>query len=337
MDKIFTFFFFAHTTKRCNIDILTIRLDGIIVEMKIQSHSLFNSFLQFLQYERRYSPHTILAYQKDLEQFFQFVEDFYDLNYLEDVKKSHVRSWIVELAGKDIVPRSINRKLSTLKTFFSFLIKQKKIEHNPMLSIVAVKTNKSKPSYVPGEHLELLFNNLNFSPDFKGQRDRMIISMFYQTGIRRSELIQLTWRAIDFGKLQLKVLGKGKKERIIPFSRLLATEIQHYLELRNAYFDSINSDHLFLTDKGNVLYPKFVYNLVKKYLSQITTIEQKSPHVLRHSFATHLLEHGADLNATKELLGHSSLAATQIYTHNSIERLKKVYELSHPAAKKKEE
>ncbi len=291
------------------------------------------SFVKFLEYEKRYSPNTILAYSKDIQQFFQFVETTYEETGENEITHYHIRAWVVDLLGKDIVNRSINRKLSTLNTYFRFLQQRKKVEKNPMLKVVSPKTHKRLPAYVPHEQMESLFFGMNFGNDYCGKRDQLMISMLYQTGMRRSELINLQLAAIDFDLQQFKVIGKGNKERVIPFGRLLKAEIKDYLEIRKEIFPEITLTYLFLTEKGKKLYPKLVYNVVKRYLSQITTLEQRSPHVLRHSFATHLLENGADLNATKDLLGHASLAATQIYTHNSIERLKQVYQQAHPAAK----
>ena len=236
-----------------------------------------------------------------------------------------------------ITPRSINRKLSTLKTYFKFLKRRKEIQENPMLKVIAPKVGKRLPVVVKEVELENLFEKINFGEGYAAVRDEMVMEMLYSTGMRRSELINLTPNDLDFFNDQVKVLGKGNKERLIPFARPLADRLKNYLEIRKDEFELGATGSLFLTAKGKKMYPKLVYNLVKKYLSQITTVEQRSPHVLRHSFATHLSNNGADLNAIKELLGHSSLAATQVYTHNSIEKLKRVYQQAHPKAKKKPE
>jgi len=294
-------------------------------------------FLKYLKLEKRFSSHTITAYQSDLLQLFAYLEETYDLTSILEVRHFHVRAWVVELMQNKVTPRSINRKLSTLKTFFKFLKRRKEIQENPMLKVIAPKVGKKLPVIVKEIELKNLFEKINFGEGYPAVRDEMVMEMLYSTGMRRSELINLTPNDLDFFNDQVKVLGKGNKERLIPFARPLANRLKNYLEIRHDEFALDATDSLFLTEKGKIMYPKLVYNLVKKYLSQITTVEQRSPHVLRHSFATHLSNNGADLNAIKELLGHSSLAATQVYTHNSIEKLKKVYQQAPPKAKKKSE
>lgn len=294
-------------------------------------------FLKYLELEKRFSAHTIKAYKSDLIQFFAYLEDIYSLTSILEVRHFHIRAWVVELMQNKITPRSINRKLSTLKTYFKFLKRRKEIQENPMLKVIAPKVGKRLPVVVKEIELENLFEKINFGEGYAAVRDEMVMEMLYSTGMRRSELINLTPNDLDFFNAQVKVLGKGNKERLIPFARPLSDRLKNYLEIRKDEFELGGTDFLFLTGKGKKMYPKLVYNLVKKYLSQITTVEQRSPHVLRHSFATHLSNNGADLNAIKELLGHSSLAATQVYTHNSIEKLKKVYQQAHPKAKKKSE
>lgn len=294
-------------------------------------------FLKYLELEKRFSTHTITAYKSDLLQFFAYLEEIYSLTSILEVRHFHIRAWIVELMQNKITPRSINRKLSTLKTYYKFLKRRKEIQENPMLKVIAPKVGKRLPVVVKEIELENLFEKINFGEGYAAVRDEMVMEMLYSTGMRRSELINLTPNDLDFFNDQVKVLGKGNKERLIPFARPLADRLKNYLEIRNDEFGLGATDSLFLTGKGKIMYPKLVYNLVKKYLSQITTVEQRSPHVLRHSFATHLSNNGADLNAIKELLGHSSLAATQVYTHNSIEKLKRVYQQAHPKAKKKSE
>ena len=291
-----------------------------------------STFLNFLEYEKRFSPHTIKAYRNDLDQFFTYLSEVYDITSVEKIKHTHIRSWVVDLMQKQTATRSVNRKLSTLKTYFKFLIRRKLIVQNPMLKIVAPKMGKRLPVFVDKNHLELLFDQIGFPADYPGKRNRTILEVLYQTGMRRAELIGLIIKDIDFSQHHIKVMGKGGKERLIPFGGALKLSLQEYLDQRNREFTSDYNSPLFLTNKGKKLYPKLVYNLVKRYLAKITTIEQKSPHVLRHSFATHLSDNGADLNAIKALLGHASLSATQIYTHNSIERLRKVYQKAHPKA-----
>lgn len=292
-----------------------------------------DTFIHFLEFEKRFSNHTIKAYQNDLDQFFAYLEKIYGLTSVVEVRHSHVRSWIVALMQDQITPRSINRKLSTLKTYFKFLIKRQHLAKNPMLKVIGPKVGKRLPVFVQQKHMDNLFDQIDFGEDFAGRRDKLILETLYNTGMRRAELIGLRLKDIDFVKNQFKVMGKGAKERLIPFGTHLAKSLQVYINIRNQEYPSLPENYLLLTNKGKTLYPKMVYNLVKQYLSLITTVEQKSPHVLRHSFATHLSDNGADLNAIKALLGHSSLAATQIYTHNSIEKLKTVYRQAHPKAK----
>lgn len=290
-------------------------------------------FLQYLQYEKRFSENTILAYRKDVEQFIAFLKETYSLALVNEVRHFHIRSWVIDLLEQGLTPRTIRRKLSTLKTYFRFLLKHKQIEENPMLKVVIPKVGKRLPVHVQEHEMAQLFERAAFTEDFPGQRDRTMLELLYATGMRRAELLGLRLQDVDFGQRVIRVLGKGKKERLIPFGTALREQLQAYLDVREATFPDNGEAHLLLTDKGAKLYPKFVYNTVKRYLSLVTTLEQRSPHVLRHSFATHLSNNGADLNAIKELLGHANLAATQIYTHNSIEKLKKVYQQAHPKAK----
>lgn len=290
-------------------------------------------FFQYLQYEKRFSPHTLTAYQTDLGQFIDFLKYTFDITSYEEVQHTHIRSWIVDLLGKKNTTRSINRKLSCLKTYFKFLRKQGAIENNPMAKVIAPKTGKRLPVFVNENKMELLFAEVDFGEGFAGLRNRLLMELLYCTGMRRSELISLKITDIDFSSNQIKVLGKGNKERLIPIARHLVGLLESYIHQRSFEELEVGNLYLLITDKGKQLYPGFVYNLVKKYLSAVTTLEQRSPHVLRHTFATHLSNSGADLNAIKELLGHSSLAATQVYMHNSIEKLKKVYAQAHPKAK----
>lgn len=292
------------------------------------------AFLQYLEFEKRFSPHTLAAYQSDLQQFSSFLNEVYDITSVNEVRHTQIRSWIVQLMKQNIQSRSINRKLSCLKTFFKYLQKRKLIDKNPMQKIVAPKMGKRLPAFVHQQKIDLLFKDIDFGEDYPGLRNRTIMELLYGTGIRRSELIGITVADIDLDQATLKVLGKGNKERMIPLSPHLREVLKEYLILREEHFGKSNLAPLLLTDKGRKMYPKMVYNTVKRYLSLVTTIEQRSPHVMRHSFATHLSDNGADLNAIKELLGHASLAATQVYTHNSIERLQEVYKKAHPKAEK---
>ena len=290
------------------------------------------AFTDYLVYEKRFSPHTVNAYQSDTDQFMIFLEDSYGLTSIVEVGPLHVRSWMVYLMEKGISPRAINRKLSCLKTFYRFLMKRGWVAQSPMGKIIAPKTGKALPVFIREEGLAQLLDDVVFTPDYRGVRDRVLLELLYLTGLRRAELIDLTPGAFDFHRMQLKVKGKGGKERIIPILPELARHVQDYLKVREGSFEQL-PPQLLLTDKGAPMYPKFVHNLVKRYLSIVTTEEKRSPHVLRHSFATHLSNQGADINAIKELLGHSSLAATQVYTHSAIEKLKEVYKLAHPKGK----
>jgi integrase/recombinase XerC len=287
-----------------------------------------DNFIQYLQYEKRFSPHTILAYSTDLSQFYNYLNTNYQVNNLQDINHSLIRSWIVSLMEQKVSPRSVNRKITTLKTFYKFLLRQKIVSDNPMLKIQSPKTSKRLPVFVEKEKMDVLLDNIEFGDDEEGIRNKLIIEMFYSTGMRLTELINLKSKNIDLNSNQLKVLGKRNKERVIPFSNELGNKIQLYMEIRKRKA----SETLFTSAKGKKMYEKFVYRIVNKYLSNVTTIDKKSPHVLRHTFATHMLNNGADLNAIKELLGHANLAATQVYTHNTVEKLKNVHKQAHPKA-----
>ena len=288
------------------------------------------SFLQYIRYEKRFSNHTILAYENDLKQFFNYLNSMYDITDPSLVTHSMIRSWIVDLMEKEISPRSVNRKLTTLKTFYKFLLRQGKISANPLIKVQSPKTSKRLPVFLEESKMELLFGEENFGKGFDATRDRLMLEIFYATGMRLSELIGLQDSSIDVYQCQVKVLGKRNKERIIPFTKKLKDLISEYMDTRNALVK--NAPSFFITDKGKKLYPKFVYRIVTSRLGTVTTLDKKSPHVLRHTFATHMLNRGADINSVKELLGHANLSATQIYTHNTIEKLKQVYKQAHPRA-----
>jgi integrase/recombinase XerC len=291
----------------------------------------FESFLSYLQHEKRYSPKTLIAYETDLIQFSDFLQLQYQTTKPEDVTHFMVRAFIIELIDKGVTPRSVNRKISTLKSFYKFLKKRELVTNNPMQKVISPKTSKRLPEYIEQKPMQTLLGHDLFTFDFPGQRDKLIIELFYNTGIRRDELINLKISDVNLGQQTLKVLGKGNKERIIPFNQKLAEIIKNYLELRKEMATN-EIPYLLLTDKGVKMYDRFVYSKVKHYLSIVTTADKRSPHVLRHTFATHLTNQGADLNAIKELLGHTSLAATQVYTHNNIQKLKDIYKKSHPKA-----
>ena len=290
------------------------------------------SFYKYLEFQKRFSTHTLLAYKTDLEQFHTFLNTKNGIDNIIEANHFHIRSWIVDMLQEKISPKSINRKLSCLNSFYKYLLQRSEIKINPMRKVQTPKENKRLPNYIKEENLDKLFNEIPFALDYEGLRDKAMLSTLYNCGLRRAELINMQISDLDLLKQELKVLGKRSKERIVPFGNDLTSILNDYLDIREKKFGSVDDDFLFVTSKGKKLYPKFVYNLVNKYLSKVTTNEKRSPHILRHSFATHLSNNGADLNAIKELLGHSNLAATQIYTHNSIEKLKEVYKQAHPKA-----
>jgi integrase/recombinase XerC len=290
------------------------------------------SFFQYLLVEKRYSSHTILSYKNDLEQFSAFLVVLGHSGSFSDVTSQEVRAWIVSMMENGLSAVTVHRKISCLRIFFRYLRKEGLVHHNPMDRIVLPKRSKKLPVFVAEESLDNLLDKFEFGDDFRGVRNRTIIEMLYLTGMRRAELIGLRNRDIDLDSSVLKVTGKRNKQRIIPVLESFKTRITEYSALRDQKFPAGNDDWFFLTDSGNKLYDKLVYNTVKGYLTMVTTIEKKSPHVLRHTFATHMLNHGADLNSIKELLGHANLSATQIYTHNTFEKLKEVYKQAHPRA-----
>jgi integrase/recombinase XerC len=298
--------------------------------MPIPEYPQLQSFLDHLKYERRYSQHTIIGYQTDLEQFFAFLASQFESPAIEAVTSLQIRSWLAELKDDGVASRSINRKISSLKSFFKYQLKTGALEQTPMNTIVSPKASKRLPVFVEEKNIADLFNPEFFEDGWGGRTERLVLLLFYHTGMRLSELINLKYSQLDLSQSQLKVLGKGNKERIIPVAKGLVSELRQYQQDKP---DELKGEgHLFVTEKGKPLHPRMVYAFVRARLSQVTTIEKKSPHILRHSFATHLMNNGADLNAVKELLGHSSLAATQVYTHNTIEKLKEVFKKAHPKA-----
>jgi integrase/recombinase XerC len=290
-------------------------------------------FLDYITFEKRYSQHTIDAYRSDLEQFSDFISLQYDLHDIDKVDHQVIRSWIVSMMDKKITARTVNRKITTLKSYFKFLIKEGEIKENPMNRVVAPKTSKRLPVFVEQESMNKLFDEIDFGEGYPAVRDRMIIELFYATGMRLSELVNLKETDIDLFNNVLKVTGKRNKQRIIPFSGNLVGLLKDYLEVKKKTFQGNEQNvQLFVTNKGDGIYPKMVYRMVNHYLNLVTTISKRSPHVIRHTFATHMLNNGADLNAIKEILGHANLAATQVYTHNTIEKLKSIYKQAHPRA-----
>lgn len=290
------------------------------------------SFLQYLLIEKRYSPHTIRSYQNDLDQFFNFILELGLSGNPEDITSHEIRAWIVSMMDRDISPGTVHRKISCLRIFYRYMRKEGLVRHDPIEKIVLPKRKKKLPVFVSEDALNNLLDKFEFGGDFAGVRNRTIIEMLYLTGMRRAELTGLKNSDIDISSGTLKVTGKRNKQRIIPIIKSFIARIDEYTRLRNELFSSGTDDWFFITDGGKKLYDKFVYNTVRNYLTMVTTIEKRSPHVLRHTFATHMLNHGADLNSIKELLGHANLSATQIYTHNTFEKLKKVYKQAHPRA-----
>ena len=291
------------------------------------------AFQEYLQLEKNYSLHTVTAYGNDLLFFQEFLKKNFDEELLENVNYGMVRSWIVSMVDAGISNSSINRKISSLKAFYKFLLKTKQIQSSPLLKHKSLKTPKKLQIPFSENELDLVLNNLKFTEDFEGIRDKLIIDLFYTTGVRRTELIHLKMQNVDLQNGTLKVLGKRNKERILPIVPILARQIKKYLSER-AQLESIKDiDYFFLLLKGVKLNDSFVYRLINYYFSHVSEKVKKSPHILRHTFATHLLNNGADLNSVKELLGHASLASTQVYTHSSLSELKKIYGQAHPRNK----
>ncbi len=291
-----------------------------------------SAFLDHLRFQKRYSNNTCIAYENDLSAFSTYLAVNYEITTVESVKTTYIRSWLAEIKENEITSRTINRKISSLRSFFKYLLKQEVVKVNPATTITSPKVPKRLPQFVEENDTNTLFNAIEFEPNFKGQTEKLILQMLYNTGIRKAELINLKEYNIDKANRQIKVLGKGNKERIIPLSQELINSIFYFIDEKRKLFGRLEHGLLFVSATGKELDPKAVYNIVKKHLTSVTTISKKSPHILRHTFATHLMNKGADLNAVKELLGHSSLAATQVYTHNTIEKLKDVYKKAHPKA-----
>jgi integrase/recombinase XerC len=288
-------------------------------------------FLDYITFEKRYSGHTATAYKKDLDQFFEYLETQYDSPRLEEIPPGYIRSWLAELMQDKSSARTVNRKISTLKAFFKYQMRTGNLKATPMTTIISPKISKRLPVFIEQKDTDMLLNGIDFGEGFEGKTHRLILELLYTTGVRREELINIKESGIDQSGKMLKVLGKGNKERLIPLSSYMMGRIKEYIAAKQ---EVKNADRTFLLTGagGKKLYPKYVYLIVKKYLALVTTIQKKSPHILRHTFATHLTNEGADINAVKELLGHASLAATQVYTHNTIERLKEVHRKAHPKA-----
>lgn len=295
---------------------------------------MISLFLQYLQYEKNYSSHTVLSYRTDLFQFCDFLgTDPSEFNPTL-VSQSTIQQWILSFMERGVSPRSISRKISSLKSFWRFLMKRGLVDKNPALKLVLPKTNKPLPAFYKQQEMDNVLSENNRTGGFEAVRNRMIIDLFYETGMRVSELVSLTDSSVDFDARQLRVIGKRNKERIIPLGETICQDLRVYQEIRNRVTD-IKCDALFVRKNGMKMYSKAIYNIVHNEMAQFSTLKKQSPHVLRHTFATILLNNGADINAVKDLLGHSSLAATQVYTHVSFSELNKIYKQAHPRAIKK--
>lgn len=293
---------------------------------------MIQAFIDYLKYEKRYSAHTIRSYGDDLEAFAVYLKSEFGELGVGEVSPAMVRSWLAAMKDGGMSSRSINRKISTLRSFYKYLLRMGEVAQSPMAAIVAPRGAKRLPVFVEQQQMAELFSAVEFPDDWTGLTDRLLLALLYNTGMRLSELINLKESQVDRGSRVIKVLGKGNKERVIPVSGVLMAAVEDYQEKKRVLLDAADAGVLLVGKGGRRLYPKYVYRVVQRYLAQITTIEKKSPHVLRHTFATHLMNEGAELNSVKELLGHASLAATQVYTHNTIEKLKDVYKRAHPKA-----
>ncbi len=289
-----------------------------------------NEFIAYLQSDKRYAEHTLISYKNDLEQYHAFCRE----NGHEgmDLFFKTIREWVVSMMEQGYAPGSIHRKLSSLRSYCKYLIKLGELDADPVEKVLKPKLKKRIPRFVEEKNLNALLDQHEFGDDFSGIRNKLIINLLYQTGMRRSELTGLTIHSLDRGQKLMKVLGKRSKERLIPIGQELIDEIEVYLDIRGKVFPEVDTHCLILTDHGKPAYPKLIYSVVHKYVGLVSTLEKISPHLLRHTFATHMLNNGADLNAIKELLGHANLSATQIYTHNTFEKLKSIYNQAHPRA-----
>ena len=292
---------------------------------------MIEDFLRYLEKEKRYSSHTLTAYAVDLKQFDAFLLDTFEVDDWEEVTSSMVRTWLVDLNEKDVSSKSVGRKLSSVKSFYKYLEKQGRVKSNPAALLSGPKVGKRLPEYISEKEAKDLVGPNLFPDSWKGLRDRVVINLLYDCGLRRSEVVSLKDSDIDLSKHTIKVLGKGNKERLIPLRSELVTLVQAYIIERNKEFE-LKHDALLVTGRGKPIYPKAIYNLVVHYMGLVTSNAYKGPHALRHSFATHLTNAGAEIKAVQELLGHASLAATQVYTHNNIEKLKRAYIQAHPKA-----
>ena len=287
-------------------------------------------FIKYLRFEKRLSENTVISYETDLNQFLSFYKEYSTSQKIEKVDKRTIRSWIVKLSLSNLSAKSINRKIASLKSFFKFLVKRDLIKKNPSSHVTSLKTDQRIPTFIKEKDINFLFKNIDVEEDCTGQRDLLILELLYGTGIRISELINIKISDVNFAKKEIKVIGKRNKERIIPLHNNAIYQTKKYLQL--AEKEGYENQYLLFTKKGEKIYPMLINRIVKKHLSTLIKSKKYNPHLLRHTFATHILNKGGDLNSIKDLLGHSSLAATQIYTHNSIEKLKETFNSSHPRA-----
>ena len=287
---------------------------------------LKNDFLQYLEYEKRYSSHTIVSYNTDLTQFHKFLKSKFDIEDISEVTHHIIRNWISVLLESGLTSRTVNRKITTLKSYFKYLLQEDVLSENPTRKIISPKSSKKLPVFIEKSKMDQLLNEIEFPNSFDGERDKLIIDLFYMTGMRLSELISVSFLDIDFINSTVKVLGKRNKERIIPLSISLLNQLENFFKKHKL------KSYFFVNLEGKKLTSKKVYTIVNYYLGKVSSVEKKSPHILRHTFATHMLNNGADINAIKEILGHANLSATQVYTHNTIERLKSIYKQAHPRA-----
>lgn len=298
--------------------------------MQTNSSEIIDRFVQYLTNEKKYSPHTVSAYTSDLSQFSTWIEEEYAVTDLFLVKLSYIRAWLASMVKDEKAATSVNRKASSIKRFYNYLKQRELIAQNPTIGLVAPKIPQRLPKTHDSDIFDILLQQHYFGKDFKGLRSQLVVELLYETGMRLSELINLEIKRIDLIEQSLRVVGKGNKERLLVFSNDLKKTLTDYIEQRSEKFPETSEAYLLLTDKGKKAYPKLIHRILDKYLTLVTSSTHRNPHTVRHTFATALLNNGADLNAIKELLGHSSLAATQIYTHNSIEKLKEVYKKAHP-------
>lgn len=291
-------------------------------------------FIRYIEHEKRYSENTVKAYQKDLEQFHTFLKESYDLENASNADHFMIRSWLVQLISNKISKRSVNRKITTLKSFYKFLIRQNAISVSPMAKVISPKSDKSLPAFIKDQEMSALLTETDFGEGFEAVRNKFMIETFYYTGMRRSELINLKTDDVDIKNGNMKITGKRNKQRIIPVPGKLRSSLENYLAVRTTQLSEKGSEspYLFITATGKQTYPKLVYRTITKHLAYVSANSKKNPHTLRHSFATAMLNRGADLNAIKEILGHANLAATQVYTHNTIEKLQSIYKQAHPRA-----